>query len=450
MEQETENKTAHKCKTGQKPKCVFPHDGETSSTLGIKSLSSSSSTDLLQLLGESEESLKQLMSAGHPYVFNLGGDRVLPSSDCNAVADLLLARNLPCVFNDTPTTTTFIPETFLPTIPLAVGTEAELKEKLSSLSTEEKKRLGLDGCLKDQVAGDRLEQCVFNALRKYPECLGVVIQGGCMRTPGAKSRGEHSEHDFLIINPKLMYLLVIECKRSLTGKAINDCRKGCVTQLSRVKARLETYFGKEISSCWRFIGMVFYNEDLKPDRIICKKCEPFTVHGEEKVSQKISDLGELLNQEHRVLKPSLAEYKKIVATLLFLISARPSPAPCLLQTEVFKKIVGEKGRAGKKDKIGQGSLSSIIFWTNSQTEIMFNPNLLFVVFLGSWSVGKTLCMREKARQLASEDLAAPSTSAPQYLRRWKVAHSYTCQQKSSCLTCPISGCCQFPTAGTVL
>ena len=35
----------------------------------------------------------------------------------------------------------------------------------------------------------------------------------------------------------------------------------------------------------------------------------------------------------------------------------------------------------------------------AQAEIMFNPDLQFVVFLGPWSVGKTLCMREKARQL---------------------------------------------------
>ena len=70
------------------------------------------------------------------------------------------------------------------------------------------------------------------------------------------------------------------------------------------------------------------------------------------------------------------------------------------------KIVGEKGFGGKKDKIGQGSLSSIIFWTSAQAEIMFNPDYQFVVFLGPWSVGKTLCMREKARQLASEDPGA--------------------------------------------
>ena len=70
------------------------------------------------------------------------------------------------------------------------------------------------------------------------------------------------------------------------------------------------------------------------------------------------------------------------------------------------KIVGEKGFEGKKDKIGQGSLSSIIFWTSAQAEIMFNPDYQFVVFLGPWSVGKTLCMREKARQLASEDPGA--------------------------------------------
>ena len=102
-------------------------------------------------------------------------------------------------------------------------------------------------------------------------------------------------------------------------------------------------------------------------------------------------------------KPKHEDFKRIVRTLLFLITAKPSPTPCLLENEVYKKIVGEKGVGGRKDKIGQGSLSSIIFWTSAQAEIMFNPDYQYVVFTGSWSVGKSLCLREKARQVASEN-----------------------------------------------
>ena len=392
-------------------RCIFPHAGPGPPVLKILPFSpASSSTDLLQLLGETADSLRQLICSGHPYVFNLGGGNYLPSSDCDRVADVLLERNLPKVYGNSQTETAFVPETFLPTIPMAVDTEEELRAKLSSLSTEDKKKLGFNDVIKTQVAGDRLEERLYKALKAHPENLGLVIQGGCMRTPGATGRGEHSEHDFLIVNPRLKYILAIECKRTLSGKAICDKKKGFVTQLQRVKERLEAYLGGDLSAGWCFVGMVYYEEDLEPGRAICQECDPFSIKGEKEVSRKLAALEVLVRQERHThaglhcLHPSDGEeYKKIVRTLLFLISAKPSPTPCLLQKEVYTKIVGEKGLRGKKDKIGQGSLSSVMFWTTAQAEIMFNPDLQFVVFLGPWSVGKTLCMREKARQLALED-----------------------------------------------
>ena len=390
-------------------RCIFPHAGPGPPVLNILPFSpSSSSGDLLQLLGESKDSLQQLICSGHPYVFNLGGGKYLPPSDCDKVADVLLERNLPKVHKNTQRETCFVPETFLPTIPLAVDTEAELGGRLSSLSVEDKKKLGVNSCLKTQVAGDRLEERLYKALKAHPENLGLVIQGGCMRSPGGTSRGEHSEHDFLIVNPRLKYILAIECKRTLNGKAIYG-GKGFITQLQRVKERLEAYLGGGLSACWRFVGMVYYEEELERGRAICSKCDPFAIKGEKEVSAKLSQLSstvqDLLRKERGSLQTNQEdeEYKKIVRTLLFLISAKPSPTPCLLQKEVYTKIVGEKGVGGKKDKIGQGSLSSVMFWTSAQAEIMFNPDLQFVVFLGPWSVGKTLCMREKARQLALED-----------------------------------------------
>ena len=390
-------------------KCVFPHHTAVDNfTIGVQdfSPSSSSGADLCQLLGETRQSLSKLIFSSHPYLFNLGGGKVLQASDCETAADLLLERNLPDVYNNTTASTVFVPETFLPTIPMAVDTEEGLASRLSNLTTEEKKKLRLDDCLKAQVAGDRLEERLYKALKAHQDNLGLVIQGGCWRTPGAKTRGEHSEHDFLIINPNLMYFLAIECKRTLNGKAIHDKRKGCLTQLQRAKERLETFFGNPLLERWSFIGMVFYEEDLEPPRFICPKCEPFVFKGEKEVSQKLSALENILRVERVNQKPKHEDFKRIVRTLLFLITAKPSPTPCLLENEVYKKIVGEKGVGGRKDKIGQGSLSSIIFWTSAQAEIMFNPDYQYVVFTGSWSVGKSLCLREKARQVASENSQA--------------------------------------------
>ena len=171
-----------------------------------------------------------------------------------------------------------------------------------------------------------------------------------------------------------------------------------------MKERLEIFLGDDLSASWRFVGMVYFEEDLEPDgRAVCSSCEPFTMKGDKEVSPKLAAVEADLTKQCPSPSPSHEEYKKIVRTLLFLISAKPTPTQCLLQKEVFSKIVGEKGLRGKKDKIGQGSLPSVMFWTPAQTEIMFNPELQFVVFFGPWSVGKTLCMREKARQLALEN-----------------------------------------------
>ena len=143
---------------------------------------------------------------------------------------------------------------------------------------------------------------------------------------------------FLIVNSRLQYILAIECKRSLTGKAICDKTKGCLAQLERVKERLEIYLGDDISASWRFVGMINFEEDLEPDgRAVCSLCAPFTMKGDKEVSPKLAAVEADLAKQ--CSSPSHEEYKKIVRTLLFLISAKPTPTPCLLQKEVFSKII---------------------------------------------------------------------------------------------------------------
>ena len=382
------------------PACAFPHTIHPpgrSAILAITSLvvATSPASSLLALLGETDATLQDWMRRGHPYAFNLGGGQVLQASDHEAAADMLLERNLPDIYHDRQTATIFVPETFLPTHPIAVDTLAGVESQMRRMDEDGRKRLKIDPSLPSLVSGDRLEERLYRALKSYPANLGIVIQGACLRTPNTRGRGSHTEHDFLVINPYDKYVLAIECKRSLTGKTISG-PSGCVIQLQRVKERVETYLGSKLSPDWRFVGMVYYEEDLAiPHRIICPECSPFTIKGESEVHSKLTAMEGRIRAERPVSSPNLQEYKEMVKTFLFLIFAKPSSTPCRFAADVHEKIVG---------KAGQGSLRSILFWTMAQAALMFStdPLYLHVCFLAPWSCGKTLCMREKARQRARD------------------------------------------------
>ena len=108
------------------PRCAFcpsPVSGR-SQVLGILAImvaASPGSPDLLALLGETDTTLQDWMRKGYPYVFTMGGGQYC--TDFHQAADILLQRSYPEVFNNTQTATVFIPETFLPTDPLALGTK---------------------------------------------------------------------------------------------------------------------------------------------------------------------------------------------------------------------------------------------------------------------------------------------------------------------------------------
>ena len=171
----------------------------------------------------------------YPYVFTMGGGQYC--RDFHQAADILLQRSYPEVFNNSQTATVFIPETFLPAVPLAVGTRQEMEAAMQRLDLAGRRQLKVDPCLVNQAAGDWLEERVYKVLKSLPGRLGVVIQGACLRTPGGR-RGDHGEQDFIVVNDKLMYILVIECKKTLDNKSINDPTKECQAQLERMRERL--------------------------------------------------------------------------------------------------------------------------------------------------------------------------------------------------------------------
>ena len=114
--------------------------------LAIMVAASPGSPDLLALLGETDTTLQDWMRKGYPYVFTMGGGQYC--RDFHQAANILLQRSYPEVFNNTQTATVFIPETFLPAVPLAVGTRQEMEAAmqrqaslLAQLGEPERKRL---------------------------------------------------------------------------------------------------------------------------------------------------------------------------------------------------------------------------------------------------------------------------------------------------------------------
>ena len=93
---------------------------------------------LLDLLGLSDEQLREQMSKGHPYGFNMGHNRNFPFNKYEEAAEALMERNLPQILEDKQTEVVFMPETHLPVEPRIVDMQrySKIKKELDKLSEE--------------------------------------------------------------------------------------------------------------------------------------------------------------------------------------------------------------------------------------------------------------------------------------------------------------------------
>ena len=98
------------------------------------------------------------------------------------------------------------------------------------------------------------------------------------------------------------------------------------------------------------------------------------------------------------LTPNHNEYLGIVGKLAFTMLAQPLPTYCNITKAVREKIEGVK--EGGRIQPGQGDLESVVFWAPEQAGLMLgtDPSYNKVAFCSSWGTGKTLLLREKARQ----------------------------------------------------
>ena len=340
------------------------------------------------------------MANGHPYGFNMGHGQIIHFNDYREAAKALMERNMPEVVHDTQTKALFLPETHLPKMPRLVDLE-EFERKKESFTDEELQFLRMTKGKEDldNAAGDIVEKELSEELKKFYERSGktkVVVLQGCTLRKGR--RGGNQENDFVIVDFDCKTVICIECKVTLTSSTGHKA----VKQTLELKSLLEEYFTTELASGqWLFVGMIFtkYINTITKDRL-CPSCPLFVIKGSSEVHAKLIALENDLKK--RSFSRSHPEFVSLTQGLVFVVLSQPVSTYCTIADSVYDKVVGKPAMGNKKAKAGQGDFQSIIFWTMRQANIMLTERQ-FVLFISSWSTGKTICMREKAVMWATQN-----------------------------------------------
>merc|ERR1719312_1778690 len=330
------------------------------------------------------------MKKFHSYLFDMGAGQCFQNYE--DAEDALMKRNFPDISQNCQTSAVFLPETFLPKVPRAVYPTEEFEEQKKNLSEQFKKILGIKSGTEESqnLVGDLTEKELSDTLKKFfassPDKEVTVFQGAVFKTPGAK-KGGNQEHDFIIIIKKLKLIICIESKNSLNGKSVLDGAK----QLENMKEVLIDYFGPMTG--WSYVAWMHF-KNSKSKLHICEDCKSNIIFTPEDLVTKLTELYQTTQAT-----PNHDEYKKLVKRISFTLLSQDIGTPCTITSMVDNKVVG------KGDKQGQGDIKSVLFWTPKQADLILGYYSL-VLFLSSWSTGKTLCMREKAKRCAAENQEA--------------------------------------------
>ena len=383
-------------KRSKKNCCVGNHeDNGKGSPLGKRVIVAPiNKKSILELLGSktrgpiSDDDVQEKMRRQHPYVFDMGGGKYFKNYE--EAADELLARNFPEIAEDKQVRAVFVPETYLPRVPRAVDPE-EFEIKMQSLSEEFRKNLEIaagDGETQN-LDGDLAEKEISDALKTFfsswPNKEVVVFQGGIFKPP-VEEKGCHQEHDFIIILKKCKCIICIESKKKLHSDSV---KKG-VKQLNKFEKLLSEYFGPMPG--WSYVAWLHFQQD-NSGLTICSECQENIILSPEDLRQKLINLLCLgINQA----TPDHEEYKDLVKRIAFILLSQDIGTPCTITSMVDSKVVGTVA------KQGQGDVTSVIFWSLGQADLLLGYYPL-VMFLSPWSTGKTVCMKEKAKRCAAED-----------------------------------------------
>ena len=342
--------------------------------------------------------------------------------DYNTAADMLLSRTYPEIENGTQKNPIFIPETFLPSYSAAVDPD-HFQDQLNKLYENNEKQKSKELRASE---GNFAERMFFDELQKVVESRGAVVvlhnsEFLCpkyLTKPGCQ-QGLKNESDFIIIDKKNMFIMVLEIKYNLFCKALGNVKETSIVkglkQISKIKLLLETFFCGDIDvQNWRFVGALGYMK-INEEVVTCESCQPFVVQHDQ-----LSRLFDSLHNENKDKDSELVsvenDFKFIIKNILFTVFANPGPVTrSKVDDEVFKKIVGQDSNVKPRNmtlpgedlnlgKLAQGDYRTVLFWTPTQFDLLqldekFSPKYRKVLFTSSMSTGKTEVMKGMIQKL---------------------------------------------------
>ena len=213
-------------------------------------------------------------------IYNLGSG--VRSVSYEEAAEQMLRRTYPDLERGKQKKPIFIPEIFIPRVPMAVD-HSNYNVQFEKLTDEEKKQFNMKD-LSKELDGDMVEKKLYEEVKEFYKDVEVtVLHGAELLLPMGK-KGHKQESDIIVINKEKKYILNIEAKLTLSNIRTNTKRGSSIDsatkQLSTTKDILEKYFCKNISSSWFFIGVIYYKH-LEENINFCLDCNPFIIKTEE-------------------------------------------------------------------------------------------------------------------------------------------------------------------------
>ena len=204
------------------------------------------------------------------------------------------------------------------------------------------------------------------------------------------------EKDFLIFNLTKRYIMSLEVKYDCNPGSLSYAKRQIegFEKLKGSKELIEKWCGADLSeeNVWVFLSAIYF-QSKSEDMHFCDDCAKYIIIGEE-FDEKFANINQSIPDPASETEASARkEFKKVVSSLLFLVSYEPIITPAKITREVVK-ILDIAGTA-----------ENIIFWneifclTPNQLSFLKNQSLTRVLFLSPPSCGKTWIMKAKARQL---------------------------------------------------
>ena len=126
----------------------------------------------------------------------------------------------------------------------------------------------------------------------------------------------------------------------------------------------------------------------------CTPCSDFIMVQRKEVQQKIEKMIGMLMESRPNPVPSPMVFRTLVKYILFCASASPAPVTSNLGARVAENV--EKARTAE-------NIALWSFWTPEQNSLMCADNLPHVVFISSFSTGKTKCLQHRAFEIARKE-----------------------------------------------